>query len=158
MTLLSPKVVTFFLFSAIILTGLPLLAQTKTLIDKDANGKIEFSYFKNNTNSVTSYSVVLYFKNDQYIYKPEIDSISLENKIEVDTFIKDLKEGLTSIGNDLVKFNVVNSHYHLQKMAHVMKGDLISFSKSNSAVVSSNSKIEVRLLLDWLDGIHFGRD
>ena len=70
MKTLSPKVIVIIMSCFAFFNALTLNAQTT--ISKSENGKLIYEYKKKDNNN---YQVVIIYKNDQYIYTPEIDSV-----------------------------------------------------------------------------------
>jgi NADH/NAD ratio-sensing transcriptional regulator Rex len=93
MKTLTPKVKFIFIALLVLLFGITNLS-AQSFISKSDNGKVICEYKKKDQNA---YQVVLVYKNDQYIYTPEIDSVVLQSNESLQGFIKDFRNGIASL-------------------------------------------------------------
>jgi hypothetical protein len=132
-----------------------LSAQTgNNTIKSSSNGKLNYSYIlsSNNQNSV---EIVL--KNDQFIYKQEIDTLKIQSP-EVFTLLKqDLQNALTALQNANSNFKIQRSNYILASEDKGVTGSFMVLSNSTGAINTANTKFQVKVLLEWLNTIEFGK-
>lgn len=155
MKTLSPKVQ--ILVCVLLLNVLGTTSLFAQSIRSGDNGKIAYHYNKNNTGGNGS-SVVLVYKNDQYIYTPEIDSVVFNSNEALQYFISDLKKGIASLDQKDSSFNQQRTDCRLYKYVHSMNGAFVSMSNASGSVVTSQNKFEAQQLLDWLLAIQWGKE
>ena len=154
MKTLSPKVTVMF-FALLLLVTKTSNLHAQNTINKTDNGKVTCEYKKKVDNT---YQVVLIYKNDQFIYTPEIDSVVLQSNDALQNFIKDFQKGMATLDQKDMAFKVQRSDCRLFKYVHSMNGAFISMSNASGSVVTSQNKWEAQQLLDWLVGIQWGKE
>ena len=154
MKTLTPKVKFIFIALFVLLFGITNLS-AQSSISKSDNGKVICEYKKKDQNT---YQVVLVYKNDQYIYTPEIDSVVLQSNESLQSFIKDFRIGIASLDQKDATFNTQRNDCRLFKYVHTMNGAFINMSNASGGVVTSQNKWEAQQLLDWLVGIQWGKE
>ena len=147
-----PQISLLFLF---VFIGLNLFAQTSTVIKADNNGKLNYSYTSTTNNS---YSIQIVFKNDQFIYKQEIDTLQIPS-LEAFTLLKqDLQNALTALQNANSNFKITRSNYTLSFNDTGISGVFIVLTNKAGSINTANTKFQIKVLLEWLNTIEFGKN
>jgi hypothetical protein len=124
------------------------------IIKSSNNGKLNYSYSLSNNNQ---YTVEVVIKNDQFIYKQEIDTLKIQSP-EVFTLLKqDLQNALTALQNVNRNFKIQRSNYMLTAEDKGMTGFFMVFSNSTGTINTANTKFQIKVLLEWLNTIDFGK-
>jgi hypothetical protein len=124
------------------------------IIKSSNNGKLNYSYSATNNNQ---YSVEIVIKNDQFIYKQEIDTLQIQSQ-EAFTFLKqDLQNALTALQNANTNFKIQRPNYLLFAEDKGVTGLFMVLSNSSGAINTANTKFQIRVLLEWLNTIEFGK-
>ena len=124
------------------------------IIKSSNNGKLNYSYTLSNNNQ---YSVDLIIKNDQFIYKQEIDTLQIQSQ-EAFTFLKqDLQNALTALQNANTNFKIQRPNYLLFAEDKGVTGLFMVLSNSTGTINTANTKFQIRVLLEWLNTIEFGK-
>jgi hypothetical protein len=124
------------------------------IIKSSNNGKLNYSYTLSNNNQ---YSVEIVIKNDQFIYKQEIDTLQIQSQ-EAFTFLKqDLQNALTALQNVNPNFKIQRPNYLLIAEDKGMTGLFMVLSNPTGAINTANTKFQIRVLLEWLNTIEFGK-
>jgi hypothetical protein len=124
------------------------------IIKSSNNGKLNYSYSLSNNNQ---YTVEVVIKNDQFIYKQEIDTLKIQSP-EVFTLLKqDLQNALTALQNVNRNFKIQRSNYMLTAEDKGMTGFFMVFSNSTGTINTANTKFQIKVLLEWLNTIEFGK-
>jgi hypothetical protein len=124
------------------------------IIKSSNNGKLNYSYTLSNNNQ---YSVDLIIKNDQFIYKQEIDTLQIQSQ-EAFTFLKqDLQNALTALQNTNTNFKIQRPNYLLFAEDKGVTGLFMVLSNSTVTINTANTKFQIRVLLEWLNTIEFGK-
>jgi hypothetical protein len=124
------------------------------IIKSSNNGKLNYSYSLSNNNQ---YTVEVVIKNDQFIYKQEIDTLKIQSP-EVFTLLKqDLQNALTALQNVNRNFKIQRSNYMLAAEDKGMTGFFMVFSNSTGTISTANTKFQIKVLLEWLNTIDFGK-
>jgi hypothetical protein len=124
------------------------------IIKSSNNGKLNYSYSATNNNQ---YSVEIVIKNDQFIYKQEIDTLQIQSQ-EAFTFLKqDLQNALTALQNANTNFKIQRPNYLLFAEDKGVTGLFMVLSNSTGTINTANTKFQIRVLLEWLNTIEFGK-
>ena len=133
----------------------PLSAQTGTnTIKYSNNGKLNYSYTLSNNNQ---YSVDVIIKNDQFIYKQEIDTLKIQSAEAFTLLKQDLQNALTALQNANPNFKIERPSYLVSLEDKGMTGFFIVLSNPTGAINTANTKFQIKVLLDWLNTIEFGK-
>ena len=154
--LLPQGILLSFLF-----TSSAIFAQTKiSTIQFDEIGTLQVSYLKleHEASQKTDYAVHVVYKNQNYIYKQESDTIRLNSQQQLNLLISDLKAGLLLI-DDETKGHIFTGHgYTLEKNIGYNENKFLVFVNKEKAIKTSLNKYFVNQLIDWLSAITFGKD
>jgi hypothetical protein len=132
-----------------------LSAQTASnSIKSSSNGKLNYSYIFSNSNQ---YSVEVVIKNDQFIYKQEIDTLKIQSPEAFTLLKQDLQNALTALQNVNSNFKIQRSNYMLAAEDKGMTGFFMVLSNSNATINTANTKFQIKVLLEWLNTIEFGK-
>ena len=124
------------------------------MIKSSNNGKLNYSYSVTNNNQ---YSVEIVIKNDQFIYKQEIDTFKIQS-LEAFTILKqDLQNVLTALQNTNSSFKIERSNYFLSCNDTGVSGVFIVLTNKAGNINTANTKFQIRVLLEWLNTIEFGK-
>ena len=124
------------------------------IIKSSNNGKLNYSYTLSNNNQ---YSVEIVIKNDQFIYKQEIDTLQIQSQ-EAFTFLKqDLQNALTALQNANPNFKIQRPNYLLVEEDKGVAGLFMVLSNPTGTINTANTKFQIRVLLEWLNTIEFGK-
>ena len=127
---------------------------TGKIIKSSNNGKLFYSYRSLVNNN---YSVDVIFKNDQFIYKQEIDTIQIHSAEAFTTLKQDLQNALTALQNANSNFKIERSNYTLFTNDTGVSGYFIVFSNKVGIINTANTKFQIKVLLEWLNTIEFGK-
>jgi hypothetical protein len=132
-----------------------LSAQTASIsIKSSSNGKLNYSYIFSNSNQ---YSVEVIIKNDQFIYKQEIDTLKIQSPEAFAMLKQDLQNALIALQNVNSNFKIQRSNYMLAAEDKGMTGFFMVLSNSNATINTANTKFQIKVLLEWLSTIEFGK-
>jgi hypothetical protein len=132
-----------------------LSAQTGTNIIKYSNnGKLNYSYTVSNNNQ---YSLDVIIKNDQFIYKQEIDTLKIHSQEAFTLLKQDLQNALTALQNTNTNFKIERPNYLLVAEDKGMTGFFMVVSNPTGAINTANTKFQIKVLLEWLNTIEFGK-
>lgn len=138
-----------------------IFAQTKiSTIKSEEIGTLEVSYVKleQATSQKTDYAVQVIYKNQNYIYKQESDTIRLNSQQQLNQLISDLKAGLLLI-DDETKGHIFTGHgYTLEKNLGYNENKFLVFVNKEKAIKTTLNKYFVNQLIDWLSTVGFGKD
>jgi hypothetical protein len=123
-------------------------------INSSNNGKLNYSYSVSNNNQ---YSVEIVIKNDQFIYKQEIDTLKIQSSESFTVFKQDLQNALTALQNANTNFKIERSNYMLVAEDKGMTGFFMVLSNPTGAINTANTKFQIKVLLEWLNTIEFGK-
>ncbi len=137
------------------LTGLHTNAQDNTVIKADNNGKLNYTY---STTSGNSFHIYIVLKNDQSIYKQEIDSLQIESAAAFQLLKQDLQNAMTALQNANSNFKIERSNYSISTNDTGVSGFFIVLSNKAGNIQTANTKFQIRLLLEWLNSIEFGKN
>jgi hypothetical protein len=123
-------------------------------IKSSNNGKLNYSYTLSNNNQ---YSVDVIIKNDQFIYKQEIDTLQIQSAEAFTLLKQDLQNALTALQNANTNFKIQRPNYLLFAEDKGVTGLFMVLSNSTGAINTANTKFQIRVLLEWLNTIEFGK-
>jgi hypothetical protein len=103
------------------------------------------------------YLVQLIFKNQQYIYKQESDTLVFTTTSSFQQFIKDVKEGLSIIDQEDKSISIERPNYILSKDNIYMDHKLLSLSNPQLTITTSFNAYIGKELLTWLSSVDFGK-
>lgn len=134
-------------------------AQSKSnVISTEDIGTLKGIYFKNlNSNKVSEYGVHVIYKNQQFVYKQEQDTIHLKSKEQIAQFITDLKTGLLVISDEEKEFNITNPNYTLFKNKGYSDNNFIVIANKVLTIKAPINKFFANQLITWLNSIDFGK-
>jgi hypothetical protein len=124
------------------------------IIKSSNNGKLNYSYSVSNNNH---YSLEIIVKNDQSIYKQEIDSLQIESAAAFQQLKQDLQNAMTALQNANSNFKIERSNYSISTNDTGVSGFFIVLSNQAGTIQNANTKFQIRLLLEWLNSIEFGK-
>ncbi len=130
----------------------------KTTITKDTNGKLWYSYNKVVDNNNSSFDVRIIFKNEQVIYKEELDSVVLHSQSELNEFATHLQKVIEALPDEKANPNFAKPTYALLKTDKGMGGVFVSISNHSGNVIANNNKVQALDLLGWIKSISFGKE
>ena len=143
-----------------LLSSTTVFAQSKiTTINSEEIGTLSVSYLKieREANQKTDYAVYVIYKNQNYIYKQESDTIRLKSQQQLNQLINDLKAGLLLI-DDETKGNSFTGHgYTLEKNIGYSENKFLAFVNKEKAIKTTLNKYFVNQLIDWLTAVPFGK-
>jgi copper(I)-binding protein len=96
-------------------------------------------------------------KNDQFIYKQEIDTLKIQSAEAFTLLKQDLQNALTALQNANSNFKIERPSYLVSLEDKGMTGFFIVLSNPTSAINTANTKFQIKVLLDWLNTIEFGK-
>ena len=132
-----------------------LSAQTGTnTIKYSNNGKINYSYSVSNNNQ---YSVDVIIKNDQFIYEQEIDTLQIQSAESFALLKQDLQNALTALENADSNFKIERTNYILTCNDTGVSGFFIVLRNKTDKINTANTKFQIKLFLEWLNTIEFGK-
>ena len=124
------------------------------IIKSSNNSKLNYSYSVSNNNH---YSVEVILKNDQFIYKQEIDTLKIQSPEAFTLLKQDLQNALTALQNANTIFKIQRPNYLLFAEDKGVTGLFMVLSNSTGAINTANTKFQIRVLLEWLNTIEFGK-
>jgi hypothetical protein len=148
----SPK---YCLALLAILFSLPSIAQ-KTAIKEGTNGKLVYSY--NKLAATNNFELLITYKNEPVIYKEQLDSVVLHNKLELAEFTTGLEKTIESLSDAKASVYIEKPTYSLFKFEKGILGTFVSISNPSGSIVANNTKEQALILLNWLKGIEFGKE
>jgi hypothetical protein len=132
-----------------------LSAQTGTnTIKSSNNGKLNYSYSVINNNQ---YILEVIIKNDQFIYKQEIDTLKIQSAEAFSLLKQDLQNALTALQNVNPNFKIERSNYLLFAEDKGVTGLFMVLSNSNGMINTANNKFQTKVFFEWLNTIEFGK-
>jgi hypothetical protein len=97
------------------------------------------------------------YKNQQFVYKQEQDTIHLKSKEQIAQFVTDIKAGLLVIGDEEKEFNITNPNYTLFKNKGYSDNNFIVIANKVLTIKAPINKFFVNQLITWLNSIDFGK-
>jgi len=144
-----------FLFSSA-----TVFAQSKiTTINSEEIGTLNVSYLKleYGANQKTDYAVYVIYKNQNYIYKQESDTIRLNSQQNIAQLMSDLKAGLLLIDDETKGYSYTGHGYTLEKNIGYSENKFLAFVNKEKAIKTTLNKYFVNQLIDWLTAVPFGK-
>ena len=142
------------LLSLFVFTGSSLFAQTSSVIKSSNNGKLTYTYSSLDN---SKFSVNVIFKNDQFIYKQEIDTLQIQSAEDFSLLKQDLQNAMSALQNANSNFKIVRSNYTLTSSDTGVSGFYIVLSNKAGTINTANNKFQIKVLLEWLNSIDFGK-
>ena len=96
-------------------------------------------------------------KNDQFIYKQDIDTLKIQSPEAFILLKQDLQNALTALQNTNTNFKIQRPNYLLVAEDKGVTGFFMVLSNPNGAINTANTKFQIRVLLEWLNTIEFGK-
>jgi len=127
---------------------------TNSIIKYSNNGKLNYSYRKLANNN---YCVDVIFKNDQSIYKQEADTLQIQSAEAFTLLKQDLQNALTALQNANTNFKIKRSNYMISCNDTGVSGFFIVLSNNTGNINNANTKFQIKVLLEWLNSIEFGK-
>ena len=124
------------------------------IIKSSNNGKLNYSYSVSNNNH---YSVEVIIKNDQFIYKQEIDTLKIQSPEAFTLLKQDLQNSLTALQNANSNFKIQRPNYLLVAEDKGVTGFFMVLSNPTGTINTANTKFQIKVLLEWLNTIEFGK-
>jgi hypothetical protein len=124
------------------------------IIKSSNNSKLNYSYSVSNNNH---YSVEVILKNDQFIYKQEIDTLKIQSPEAFTLLKQDLQNALTALQNANTIFKIQRPNYLLFAEDTGRTGFFMVLSNPTGTINTANTKFQIRVLLEWLNTIEFGK-
>jgi hypothetical protein len=124
------------------------------IIKSSNNGKLNYSYSVSNNKH---YSVEVIIKNDQFIYKQEIDTLKIQSQEAFSMLKQDLQNALSALQNVNSNFKIQRTNYLLAAEDKGMTGFFMVLSNPTGTINTANSKFQIKVLLEWLNTIEFGK-
>jgi hypothetical protein len=128
----------------------------KSPIKQGNNGKLVYSY--NKVVSTNNFELLITYKNETVIYKEQLDSVVLKNKIELTEFTTGLEKTIESLSDAKASVYIEKPTYSLFKFEKGILGTFVSISNPSGSIVANNTKEQALILLNWLKGIEFGKE
>jgi hypothetical protein len=97
------------------------------------------------------------FKNDQSIYKQEADTLQIQSAEAFTLLKQDLQNALTALQNANSSFKIQRSNYILATEDKGTTGFFMVLSNPTGAINTANTKFQIKVLLEWLNTIEFGK-
>ena len=130
----------------------------KSIITTEDVGTLKCFYLKNETaNQNSAYGIQVVFKNQQFVYKQEQDTIHLKSKELIAQFITDLKTGLLVIGDEEKGFSITNPNYTIFKNKGYSDNNFIVIANKDLTIKAPINKFFANQLISWLNSIDFGK-
>ncbi len=127
---------------------------TIKIIKSSNNRKLIYSYL---AHANKTFSVEVIFKNDQFIYKQELDTLQIQSS-EAFTLLKpDLQNAMTALENADSNFKIERSNYKLTCTDTGVSGFFIVLGNKTDRINTANTKFQIKVLLEWLNSIEFGK-
>lgn len=121
-------------------------------------GTLKGIYLKNETaNQISEYHIQVVYKNQQFVYKQEQDTIHLKSKEQIAQFVADVKAGLLVIGDEEKGFNITNPNYTLFKNKGYSDNNFIVIANKDLTIKTPINKFFANQLISWLNTIDFGK-
>ena len=134
-------------------------AQFKSkVISTEDIGTLKGIYLKNESaNQISEYHIQVVYKNQQFVYRQEQDTIHLKSKEQIAQFVTDIKSGLLVINDEEKGFNITNRNYTLFKNKGYSDNNFIVIANKDSTIKTPINKFFANQLISWLNSIDFGK-
>jgi hypothetical protein len=121
-------------------------------------GTLKGIYLKNESaNQISEYHIQVVYKNQQFVYNQEQDTIHLKSKEQIAQFVADVKAGLLVIGDEEKGFNITNPNYTLFKNKGYSDNNFIVIANKVLTIKAPINKFFANQLITWLNSIDFGK-
>ena len=121
-------------------------------------GTLKGIYLKNESaNQISEYHIQVVYKNQQFVYKQEQDTIHLKSKEKIAQFVADVKAGLLVIGDEEKGLNITNPIYTLFKNIGYSDNNFIVIANKDLTIKAPINKFFANQLITWLNSIDFGK-
>jgi hypothetical protein len=121
-------------------------------------GTLKGIYLKNESaNQISEYHIQVVYKNQQFVYKQEQDTIHLKSKEQIAQFVADVKAGLLVIGDEEKGLNITNPIYTLFKNIGYSDNNFIVIANKDLTIKAPINKFFANQLITWLNSIDFGK-
>ena len=121
-------------------------------------GTLKGIYLKNETaNQISEYHIQVVYKNQQFVYKQEQDTIHLKSKEQIAQFVADVKAGLLVIGDEEKGFSITNPNYTIFKNKGYSDNNFIVIANKDLTIKAPINKFFANQLISWLISIDFGK-
>jgi len=127
---------------------------SNSIIKSSNNGKINYSYHVANENH---YNVEVVIRNDQFIYKQEIDTLKIQSQEALTLLKQDLQNALTALQNGNSNFKIARSNYLVSLEDKGTTGIFVVLSNPTGAINTANTKFQIKVFAEWLNTIEFGK-
>ena len=111
------------------------------IIKSSNNGKLNYSYSVSNNKH---YSVEVIIKNDQFIYKQEIDTLKIQSQEAFSMLKQDLQNALSALQNVNSNFKIQRTNYLLAAEDKGMTGFFMVLSNPTGTINTANSKFQIK--------------
>ena len=134
-------------------------AQFKSsVISSEDIGTLKCIYVKNVAgNQASEYRIMVVYKNQQFVYKQEQDTIHLKSNEQISQFVTDVKVGLLVINDEEKEFNIKNLNYTLYKNKGYSDNNFIVIANKDLTIKTPINKFFANQLITWLNSIDFGK-
>jgi hypothetical protein len=134
-------------------------AQFKSIvISTEDIGTLKGIYLKNESaNQISEYHIQVVYKNQQFLYRQEQDTIHLKSKEQIAQFVTDIKSGLLVINDEEKAFNITNRNYTLFKNKGYSDNNFIVIANKDLTIKTPINKFFANQLISWLNSIDFGK-
>jgi len=134
-------------------------AQFKSIvISTEDIGTLKGIYLKNEiANQISEYHIQVVYKNQQFVYRQEQDTIHLKSKEQIAQFVTDIKAGLLVINDEEKGFNITNRNYTLFKNKGYSDNNFIVIANKDLTIKTPINKFFANQLISWLNSIDFGK-
>jgi hypothetical protein len=146
-------------FIALFFISSPLFSQAQAepavieTIQTTPIGGLICSYQKVSEFNEEQFQIQIIFKNQKYIYKQESDTIKINDKMNLTSLIKDLKEGLTIIEDNEKSKTFDRGVYIISKDNNYLDNQFLTFWNKDYNISTSLNKMHTNELVDWLNNI-----
>ena len=134
-------------------------AQFKSkVISTEDIGTLKGIYLKNESaNQISEYHIQVVYKNQQFVYRQEQDTIHLKSKEQIAQFVADVKAGILVINDEEKAFNITNPNYTLFKNKGYSDNNFIVIANKDLTIKTPINKFFANQLISWLNSIDFGK-
>jgi hypothetical protein len=134
-------------------------AQFKSIvISTEDIGTLKGIYLKNESaNQISEYHIQVVYKNQQFVYRQEQDTIHLKSKEQIAQFVADVKAGILVINDEEKAFNITNPNYTLFKNKGYSDNNFIVIANKDLTIKTPINKFFANQIISWLNSIDFGK-
>ena len=121
-------------------------------------GTLKGVYLKNESaNQISEYHIQVVYKNQQFVYRQEQDTIHLKSKEQIAQFVTDIKAGLLVIGDEEKGFSITNPNYTIFKNKGYSDNNFIVIANKDLTIKTPINKFFANQLISWLNSVDFGK-